>query len=423
MKIRISLRRYFLVAIFFLATSTTLLFAMLSAKSFVQGLDSALSESMLAAARDIELEQGQSKASMGFVFSDSWEQQPALIRSRFSPAPQTVDKLYKSLEQDVPFYRPSAAYFAIKTRDKSGATRYVSKQITGKNPLQHTPATNPLTWIMLLTLLCLLGFSALLLLILRTISAPVERLKNWAKQLNAEQLGTPPPDFVYQELNTLGELLHQSLSEVEQSVTREQDFLRHASHELRTPIAILQSNLELLDKLSPAQDKEGQIRQRLARATKSMALITQTLLWLHRDEEGRLAQQNVALDQLLREVVDELKFLLKDKPVTLKLDTQNHQQPLPGIISKLILANLVRNAFQHTQEGEVLIRQRQHRVEICNPASIDDELGFGLGLTLVNRLCQKFAWPYTSSHQAGWHKTHIVFDQGPAHIQWPTRRR
>lgn len=71
--------------------------------------------------------------------------------------------------------------------------------------------------------------------------------------------------------NSLSELMQQHVDDLQQALTREKKFLAYASHELRTPITVLLSNSELLDKAcQPQSIKEQKIRSRIMHSGLSM---------------------------------------------------------------------------------------------------------------------------------------------------------
>ena len=80
---------------------------------------------------------------------------------------------------------------------------------------------------------------------------------------------------------------------------------------------------------------------------------------------------------------------------------------LPQTRARIIIGNLLRNALQYSDEGVVEIVVRDRSLLISNPigaAQGTDEsmaFGYGLGLDLVQRLCQKSGWRlhYSSDEQ------------------------
>ena len=105
--------------------------------------------------------------------------------------------------------------------------------------------------------------------------------------------------------------------------------------------------------------------------------------------------------------MQELRYLLKDKPVEVTVELTPAQVEVAETAATIVLSNLIRNAFQHTWEGRVVIRQHHNQVSITNDnasgETSNEELGFGLGLQLTRRLCQRFGWCYKSEpYQQGY---------------------
>ena len=136
-----------------------------------------------------------------------------------------------------------------------------------------------------------------------------------------------------------------------------------------------------------------------------MKSMTETLLWLSREGKIEMTVEQADLGELIKTTQKELAYLLSGKAVTVNLDLEQKNNSrlifLALTPSIIVLSNLIRNAFQHTQQGHVDIVQRGHEVTITNVESgqlvqkpVRDELGFGLGMKLVEKLTTQFAWPY-----------------------------
>ncbi|WP_292362982.1 sensor histidine kinase, partial [Methylophaga sp. UBA1464] len=259
----------------------------------------------------------------------------------------------------------------------------------------------------------LLGVSALIALtlmlitwlLMRSISTPVSRLNAWTQSLTPENLSQPAPDFLYPELNQMAKLIQNSLSSVQRSLDREHRFLRYTSHELRTPISVIRNNIELQYKVlqqnsSTLNPMQRDIADRIDRASITMQHLTETLLWLSREDNEKLPESVVEIDKLLLEITQEMRYLLRNKTVELIVETHPYQCSLSAVAARIVLGNLIRNAFQHTWEGQVIISQQGPRISIVNrqfDADMDvapTELGFGLGLQLTAQLTEKLGWYY-----------------------------
>ena len=141
--------------------------------------------------------------------------------------------------------------------------------------------------------------------------------------LTVEKLDVPAPSFRFKEFSSLAEVVRSSLSSVGRALKNEREFLQFASHELRSPLTAMRSNVELL-KLNHADqsvaNNEG--LQRIERATRTMTQLVQTLLWLSREEhESDIEDQPFSLEDLTHEVVEELDYLRAGKPLEVNLKT------------------------------------------------------------------------------------------------------
>lgn len=246
--------------------------------------------------------------------------------------------------------------------------------------------------------------SGLFFLFSRQVRKPIKALEIWAGNLQPDNLDQPPPDFLYPELNLLADLVRDSLSSVRNSLDREHRFLHFASHELRSPIAVIRNNMELFSKVNKLGEAERTVQieklmARIDRASLNMQHLAETLLWLSRKEVEEPAKKEIALDELVCKVVEELKFLLDRKEVDLRIKTEPFSAVLPETSTQIVIHNLIRNAFQHTEKGNIIVSQKRNTVSISNPQSRGDsessQLGFGFGLELISELTEKLGWSYS----------------------------
>ncbi|HAD30213.1 MAG TPA: sensor histidine kinase, partial [Methylophaga sp.] len=242
------------------------------------------------------------------------------------------------------------------------------------------------------------------------------------QSLTPENLSQPPPDFLYPELNQMARLIQNSLSSVQRSLDREHRFLRYTSHELRTPISVIRNNIELQYKVlqqsaSSLNPMQKDIADRIDRASITMQHLTETLLWLSREDNEKLPESVVEIDKLLLEITAEMRYLLRDKTVELIVETHPYQCSISAVAARIVLGNLIRNAFQHTWEGQVIISQQGSQISIVNRqfnADIDvapTELGFGLGLQLTAQLTEKLGWSYQNIANENGHN--VILDITP----------
>ena len=418
MKIRPSLRLYFIFVVLFLATSMAVVFSIATVNYYIEGMDQTLKSVMYKAALSENVKDGQPVEKLGFIIASRWEDIPESIQTKFDP--KTLNDTFeyrKRIEHSSAFSRPSAGYFLLKLTLKDKQVRYVLKVLERKDSKQPgSKINNKFKSIILFVVAAMAVFFVLLVLLLKIVAAPIEALRDWAKPLSAETLKLTPPDFKYSELNTLASIIHNSLNSVQESLMREQNFLRHASHELRTPIAVVCSSVELLKKINKCSDKkQNSVIHRIENAGNTMSNLTDTLLWLSQEEDVALQQQTVELNELVKKIEDELHYLLEGKNVKIELNTAFYQLEIAKTACRIVLTNLIRNAFQHTYSGSVTITQKENSVEIINInsevlAEESNKLGFGFGLKLTKKLSERLGWFYVNEENEKGHKVRVVFN-------------
>jgi len=397
-------------------------YSFLTAHYLMLGMDSAMVASMERAAQGYRSQDDGGSPSLEsrfFFVTSSWQEQPGDVRQVIIDPPEADGVLRKNHREDEQGQR-ERMYFAMRfTVDND--VLFVSHVIYRKHvsDLVSNTIRENLNGLIVISAASALFVALIVLLAARRIGRPVSRLGRWARSLDTQSLRDPLPDFRYPELNELAELVRSSLSSLEGNLEREHRFLKHTSHELRTPISVIRNSTELIYSLPKAQlPADGSVLlsiiERIDRASLTMKHLTETLLWLSRDKAEKLPCDTVALDELIRDLVDEHRYLLRDKAVTVNVDTEALLLALPSAAARIVIGNLIRNAFQHTWAGGVVIRQKSASVYIDNYQTgeddVESDLGFGLGMQLTAQLAERLQWHYSNEVVAGGHR--VCLDLG-----------
>jgi len=248
----------------------------------------------------------------------------------------------------------------------------------------------------------------------RRVMAPVVRLARQVRHRD-QLLGLAPPlapDYAADEVGELATAFDATLGRLRQALTRERMFTSDVSHELRTPLMVLASSCELLLE-NPALDQRGRQQvQRIARACEEMRDLVQTFLMLARTQK----EDSGATPQVtLGTVADQLIALWRD-PIQGKglelIYTADHSSDTGYNATFLhaVMGNLLRNALHYTDHGFIHLRLQDHgfvvedsgvgipeekREAMFQPFVRGNEQrgeGLGLGLSLVQRICENQGW-------------------------------
>jgi len=247
----------------------------------------------------------------------------------------------------------------------------------------------------------------------RKVIAPVIYLAGQVDQLRPGDLPTDlSKDFINDEVGILAAALEKSMKRIEAFVEREHRFSRDASHELRTPVTVIKGATELLHKqLNTAEASVLRPLYRIQRQVTNMEKIIEALLWLSREEIPTGLDQTFSVLPLVRDTIEENRQIIADKSIEISLVAEGSPVlNVPGHLFKIALTNLIQNAVRYASKGRITVYVRDDRVLVSDSgAGIDDsELqnimrphvrgtcskGFGLGLSIVRRLCNRLGWRF-----------------------------
>jgi two-component system OmpR family sensor kinase len=186
--------------------------------------------------------------------------------------------------------------------------------------------------------------------------APVVRMSATAARIGAANLHERlPVANERDELGGLAVVINALLARLDTSFEQQRRFMADASHEVRTPIAIMRSEAEVA--LSEPETSNAELRESIAifkDETKRLTGIVEDLFMLARADAGqyRLTPKEFYLDELAGEVVRAVRTLAAEKELTLQLDAVE-EMPFRGDENLLrrVLLNLVDNAIKYTPQG------------------------------------------------------------------------
>ncbi len=235
---------------------------------------------------------------------------------------------------------------------------------------------------------------------------PVSELAEAVQSIPLDERGTELSTFNSpDEIGMLSKKINQLLKRISDFTRREREFTSHASHELRTPVSVIKNAVEILRRRT--KESDSGIMQPLARIERSVTdieMLINTFLMLARQGQDTDKDETSDLERVAEHVVDSYRYLLKSKPVQVNIQaTGTVSIKVPESLVTIALGNLVRNAFAYTMKGNVEIIVSPDRISVSDSGPGMDDTGrkSGIGLTIVERLCERMNWQFTISGTPG----------------------
>jgi len=195
----------------------------------------------------------------------------------------------------------------------------------------------------------LIGF-----IISKRVLKPIDNITTTAQSISIHDLNnrievTGPDD----ELTRLARTFNEMIERLKSSFEKQSQFVSDASHELRTPISIIQGYINLMDRWGK-EDKAvlQEAIDAIKNETSNMTELIEKLLFLARGESGtqKLVKEEFWLNELINEVIKESRIVSPNRDIYSK---QNDSQRIfaDRRLLKQMLRALVDNSIKFTSEG------------------------------------------------------------------------
>ena len=262
---------------------------------------------------------------------------------------------------------------------------------------------------------------------------PVHRMTRVARDITASDLSRrialPGPD---DELKGLADTFDAMLDRLETGFEDQRRFVQDASHELRNPLAVARTNLDLaLSDPDASTDDLRRSAEVARRSTERMGTLVESLLSQARSGVPELAMEEVDLAALASDVVDEYKATARQRRVTLAFSAGAAPTVRgDGSALRRAIGNLVSNALKAAPASStvtVAVTEQGDRAAVAvsddGPGLSDDEQelafdrfwkgatsngGSGLGLSIVRHVVDRHGGEVTVVSDPGMGSTFAI---------------
>ncbi|WP_394204447.1 sensor histidine kinase [Shewanella waksmanii] len=251
------------------------------------------------------------------------------------------------------------------------------------------------------TLFLLFGYA--LIKLTKRLIQPISQLSDQLHTGRPKQRFHVPNDAV-QEFHQLTASLNSYQIQIEQLIEQEHTFSRYASHELRTPLTIIHGASHLLQHNQAPEFQQRQ-QQRIIKAANDMQNTVDALLSLVKQESRQSASQLTRLltESEILKFIDTAAELAQKKSVSIGLNMLAEPEITPPeAVLRMLISNLINNAINASDGGEITITVAENYIDVADQGRglSETELhqqGHGLGLLIVNALCQRYGWQFDLS--------------------------
>ncbi|WP_447640349.1 MULTISPECIES: sensor histidine kinase [Chitinophagaceae] len=224
--------------------------------------------------------------------------------------------------------------------------------------------------------------------------------------------------------NGLTKLIQHSL----RSYTMQKNFTQNASHELQTPLAILQSKLDLLIQDSSFRKEQVVILHSLYESVSRLTRINKNLLLLAKIENKQFAEvSSFTLNSIIKEVIPYFAEQAENKKLVIEADLNSTiNLNANKVLTEIMINNLFLNAIRHNiDNGKIILKLEANCFSIANTSAIKtldshtvferfkkkstDIRSSGLGLAIAKEICDRNGWEIRYGFENGLHLFTIQF--------------
>lgn len=180
---------------------------------------------------------------------------------------------------------------------------------------------------------------------------PVKKIQETAQEITegknlSLRIGLPEGK---DEISKLGKTIDNMLERVEKSFEQEKQFTSDASHELRTPVAVILAETEYILKHGEDISEAKESMEVINRQAEKMSALINQLLFFTRAEQGRIELnfEETDIGSLVQENIDELKIFAEEKNISLKLEN-NLNFDFKCSVDKIMFSRAVQNVIKNS---------------------------------------------------------------------------
>lgn len=268
----------------------------------------------------------------------------------------------------------------------------------------------------LLGLILLIAWIAMIVLVFviarilsKRLSGPIAQLSQDLSRINPNQRGVRLGDnFADDEVGRIAQAFDSYSAKMDGYVEKQMAFAAMASHELRSPLTIVQTSADLIASRHPEAEIKPHL-DKIRRASANMTNMIHALLAVTRDQSSRNRIESIYLRPVVDEILDSLSAEIETKQIDIdnRVDADAEVEADRTLLT-VVLSNLIRNSVKHGRQSSIVIEMQDGQLAISDSGlGIDREAlahifefgfrgkgseGYGVGLYISKLICDYQGW-------------------------------
>lgn len=231
-------------------------------------------------------------------------------------------------------------------------------------------------------------------------------------------------------IRNLVEEIYLIINKSVEKIQSKQSYFENLSHELLTPISIINGKLDLLLQSPHISSEDFEIIDSIIQHLEKLTKVNKSLILLSKIEQDVYdVHQKVNVNELIDQIINLLEVEIRAKKLTIRKENNQTCVIQTNVdLLEILLLNLIKNAIVHNRvEGKILISIDKESIEIQNtgvketinslPSTIFQRFhsrstskeSIGLGLSIVNKICSYLNYSIIYNQRQEFHSFKVYF--------------
>lgn len=233
------------------------------------------------------------------------------------------------------------------------------------------------------------------------------------------------PD-THDEIGQVSESFRHLMERLQESFQAQKHFAANAAHELKTPLAVMKSAIQVLHlEEKPSAEEYEETLQLCLETTEQLSQMVEELLVISNPKEE--AKEEISLKKMTEEIFQKYAAQIQEKDLVVWQQIQQDTWYTHPVLMRFLLENLLSNAVKYNQQGGSIrltaeIKENQLHLEVADtgigispehlphiftcfyradPSRNKEIAGNGLGLSIVKTAVEKMRGEITVESQEG----------------------